>query len=97
MFLLSYVPLFPAFLKLRKMDPDINRPYKMPGSPKMLIVAACLPLFLLCITLVFTVVPLEFGELEDKIPLVIGSVLGIISGELVLLRLKNKKNEVKHV
>jgi amino acid transporter len=94
MFLLSYVPLFPAFLKLRKMDPDIKRPYKMPGSPKLLIVAACLPLLLLCVTLVFTVIPLEYGELEDKIPLVIGSVLGIISGELVLLRLKNKK-EVK--
>ncbi len=33
MFLLSYLPVFPAFIKLRKADPDTERPFKVPGSP----------------------------------------------------------------
>ena len=34
--LLSYVPVFPAFLKLRETDPDTERPIKVPGGPVML-------------------------------------------------------------
>ncbi|MDR1837980.1 MAG: APC family permease [Treponema sp.] len=90
MLLMSYVPLFPAFLKLRKMDADIERPYKVPGSPKLLKVASYLALFLICSALVFTVVPLNSGELEDKIPLVLGSIFGLVSGEIVASRIKNK-------
>ena len=32
MFLLSYVPVFPAFFKLRKIDPDTPRPFKVSGN-----------------------------------------------------------------
>jgi amino acid transporter len=30
MFLLAYVPVFPAFFELRKMDPQRKRPFKVP-------------------------------------------------------------------
>ncbi|WP_277405969.1 hypothetical protein [Lacrimispora xylanisolvens] len=33
MFLLSYLPVFPAFIKLRKTDADTERPFRVPGSP----------------------------------------------------------------
>ena len=32
MFLLSYVPVFPAFYRLRKIDPETPRPFKVSGS-----------------------------------------------------------------
>ncbi|MDR0447451.1 MAG: hypothetical protein LBH07_02155, partial [Treponema sp.] len=72
------------------MDPEMKRPYTVPGGPKLLTVAAYLPLILLFVTLVFTVVPLSSDELADKIPLVIGSILGILAGEIVVFRIKNK-------
>lgn len=88
MLLLSYVPLFPAFLKLRKMDKDIERPYKVPGGPKLLAAVAYVPLALLCVALIFTVIPLNNTEFGDKIPLLAGSILGLASGELVVMRMK---------
>jgi amino acid transporter len=95
MFLLSYVPLFPAFLKLRKMDPEIDRAYRVPGGKKLLTAAAYLPLILLCVSLVFTVIPLNRGELADKIPLVIGSAAGIVAGEVIITRVnRNRRNRV---
>lgn len=90
MLLLSYVPLFPAFLKLRKIDADIERPYKVPGGPKLLKVAVWTPLVLLCAALFFTVIPLGTDEFGEKIPLVVGSVLGILSGEIIVSRMKKQ-------
>jgi len=92
MLLMSYVPLFPAFLKLRTIDADIERPYKVPGGPKLLKAATYMPLFLICSAIVFTVVPLSSGEFEDKIPLLIGSILGILSGEIIASRIKKKES-----
>ena len=32
MFLMSYVPVFPAFYKLRQIDPDTPRPFRVGGG-----------------------------------------------------------------
>ena len=45
--LIGYVPMFLAFLKLRKTDPDAKRPYKVPGSNFMIHVAAWVPFVIL--------------------------------------------------
>ncbi len=84
--LLSYLPLFPAFLKLRQIDPDAKRPYRVVGGPKLLRLMAYVPLGLLIAALCFTVIPLDAGELTNKIPLAVGSLIAILSGEIVAAR-----------
>ena len=50
LFLMSYLPIFPAFLKLRKTDPDAERPFKVPGGPVMLKVMTYVPFALIVIS-----------------------------------------------
>ena len=91
MFLLSYLPVFPAFLKLRKIDPDTERPFKVPGSPVFLRILTGIPMLLIVIALIFTAVPLRFDSesLAGVLPITIGAVIFILLGELIV----NKKRE----
>lgn len=94
MFLLSYVPVFPAFLKLRKIDPDIERPFKVSGSDGFLKVLATLPMIFILVSLIFTAVPLSFDpeSLAEMLPITIGSIVFIIAGE-VIIKVKKVKND----
>ncbi|MDZ4910483.1 amino acid permease, partial [Clostridium perfringens] len=47
MFLLAYLPVFPAFLKLRKIDPHTERPFKVSGSEGFLKMLAVLPMIMI--------------------------------------------------
>lgn len=86
--LMSYIPIFPAFLKLRKTDPDRNRPYKVGGGQGILKLYAYLPMVLLAISVVLSVVPLNFSsdELGTKLPLLLGTILAVIIGEVIASR-----------
>ncbi|GHU88478.1 amino acid transporter [Clostridia bacterium] len=88
MLLLSYLPLFPAFVKLRKTDADTPRPYRVFGGKTMTRVIAYVPLVLLIAALIFTVIPLDSSELADKLPLAVGSLIAIASGEIIAARSK---------
>lgn len=92
MFLMSYIPVFPAFLKLRKIDPDTERPFKTPGGPVMLRILAIVPMVLIIVSIIFTAVPLAFDAetLAATLPITIGAVLCIIFGE-ILVQLRGKK------
>ena len=93
--LISYIPLFPAFLRLRKIDPDAKRPFKVSGSPLMLKVIAFAPVVLLIISIIFCVVPFstDATELAEKIPLLCGVIVAVIIGEIIAIQsTKNKKN-----
>ncbi len=92
MFLMSYLPIFPAFLKLRKTDPDAERPFRVPGGPVMLKVLAVIPMALIAVSLIFTAIPLSFDKasLEATLPITIGSVFCIILGE-ILIAVRAKK------
>lgn len=92
MFLMSYIPVFPAFLKLRKIDPDTERPFKTPGGPVMLKILAIVPMVLIIVSIIFTAVPLAFDAetLAATLPITIGAVLCIIFGE-ILVQLRGKK------
>lgn len=92
MFLLSYLPVFPAFIKLRKTDADTERPFRVPGSPLFLKILAGLPMLLIVVALIFTAIPLSFDTetLTSKLPITIGAVIFIIIGEVIVNRKRNK-------
>lgn len=94
MFLLSYVPVFPAFLKLREKDPDIERPFKVSGSKGFLKFLAVVPMVFIIISLIFTAVPLSFDAetLEAMLPITIGAIVFILIGE-VIIGVKKVKND----
>ena len=92
MFLLSYVPMFPGFLLLRKNDPDTERPFRVPGGPVMLKIIAYVPVILLVVSLIFTAIPLSFDAetLSATLPITIGATLFIVIGEImIMMREKN--------
>ena len=88
MFLLSYVPMFPGFLKLRKNDPDSERPFKVPGGNVMLKVMAYVPMVLIIVSIIFTAVPLSFDSetLAATLPITIGAIICIVIGEFIAAR-----------
>lgn len=94
MFLLSYVPMFPGFLKLRKTDPDRERPFKVPGSDGFLKVMAIVPMVLIIVALIFTAIPMSLDSetLSATLPITIGAVIFIILGEIVT-RVSGKKSK----
>lgn len=83
--LLSYIFMFPAFGKLRKIDPDTKRAYKINGGKFKLFLMTYLPMLLLILALIFSIVPLSTDpdELAEKIPLLIGTLTAIIIGEII--------------
>lgn len=88
-FLLPYLALFPAFLRLRKVDADLKRPYRMPGSPLFAtIVAIICEIFILQAIVFFIWVPGEPVDWTFAAPVLIGVVLTLIIGELLIGRSK---------
>lgn len=87
MFLLSYIPVFPAFLKLRKIDPNTERPFKVPGKSGVLKVLAALPVIMIVISLIFIAVPLDLdpATLSEILPITIGSIVCIAIGEIIII------------
>lgn len=89
--LVGYIPMFLAFIKLRKTDPNAKRPYKMPGSEGFVKFAALVAFFLISAGVIFTI----FGDftmeyLMDNIPLLVGVVLSFILEEIFVARIKTK-------
>ena len=90
--LVGYIPMFLAFLKLRKQDKDIKRPYQAPFKGAMAKVAAIVPFIILIAGVVFTI----FGDfsaeyLSENIPLIAGVILSFIIEEILVARIKDKK------
>ena len=89
--LISYVPLFLAFLKLRKTD-KTERVYKVPGGDGFIKVFAIVPFVLLILGIVFTL----FGDfsaeyINENMPLIIGVVVSFIIEEILVAKVKDKK------
>ena len=86
--LMSYILMFPAFLKLRKIDADTTRPFRVKGGKTMLRLMTYLPMLLLIIAVVFSIIPLSTAseELSEKIPLLIGTAVAIVIGEILAAR-----------
>ena len=89
--LISYVPLFLAFLKLRKTD-KTERVYKVPGKDGFIKVFAIVPFVLLILGVVFTL----FGDfsmeyITENLPLIIGVIVSFIIEEILVARVKTTK------
>lgn len=87
LFLMSYLPIFPAFLKLRREDADRERPFRVPGGKALLKVMAIVPMVLIVISILFTAVPLSFDSetLAATLPITIGAIICIVLGEILII------------
>ncbi|MBO6145742.1 MAG: APC family permease [Bacilli bacterium] len=86
--LVGYIPLFLAFLKLRKTNPT-ERVYKVPGNKFVINLVAWVPFILLILAVIFTM----FGDftkefINGNIPLIIGVVVSFIIEEILVARVK---------
>lgn len=90
-FLLPYLVMFPAFLKLRKINPDVERPYKVPGGKLFItIMSVICEIFILQAVVFFVYVPGEPIDWAYATPVLIGVILTVIVGE-VLIAVGKKK------
>ena len=88
--LLSYVPLFAAFLKLRRTD-KTPRVYKVPGNELVLNLITWVPLMLLVASLVFTIfIDFTMESLKYNAPLIAGVILSVIVQEILAARVSDK-------
>ena len=81
--LLTYIPMFPAFWNLRKVDPDRPRIYEFPFKGIWMKIALIVPAVELVLAVIATVCPLSADEVADKIPMLIGLAVFIIIGEIL--------------
>ncbi len=92
-FLLSYIPIFPAFYKLRKVDGDTPRPYKVPGGDNFLKLLVVIPVVLIVVSIFFTAFPLAFDAetLVATLPITIGIIIVAIVGEILICKRAKKQ------
>ena len=82
--LISYIPMFPAFLKLRKIDGGRKRVFTFPFKGKLMLVALAVPAIELVLAIIATIVPLNGTEEElSKIPMLVGVLVFIVLGEVI--------------
>ena len=94
--LLTYIPMFPAFLNLRKNDPDRERVFRFPFEGALMKVALAVPCIELVLTIVATVVPLSEAEIADKVPMLIGFIVLLLIGEVVrIVSARGRKEEYR--
>jgi amino acid transporter len=94
--LLTYIPMFPAFMHLRKVDPDRPRIYEFPFKGAMFKVALIVPMIELIAAVIATVIPLSAEEVADKVPMIIGLIVFLAIGEVLrVVSAKDRKEEYK--
>jgi len=86
-FLMPYLAMFPAFLKLRRVDADRPRPYRVPGNhlTAILMTIVCV-LFILQAIVFFIWVPGEPIDWGYAIPVLVGVAITLIIGEFLIKR-----------
>ena len=92
--LLSYIMLFPAFRKLRQIDPDTPRPFRVGGGRIRLALMTFVPMALVILAVVFAIVPFSRAEMGEKLPLLLGTALAVGIGEWIAAG-TNKKRRTK--
>ncbi len=92
--LMSYLYMFPAFLKLRKIDAKHYRPFKVKGYKPWLMMITYVPFALIILTVGMTLLPLTellSGSLASfliaipsYLPLIIGTLIAVVIGEIIV-------------
>lgn len=88
--LISYIPLFLAFKKLREKD-KTPRVYKISGGNFVINLITYVPFVLLILGIIFTM----FGDftmeyINGNLPLIIGVILSFIAQEVIVSRIKEE-------
>ena len=87
--LVSYIPIFPAFLKLRKID-NTERAYKVPGNKFVLNLMTWVPLILLVLSVIFTLfIDFTLDSIIANLPLIVGVLVSVLIQEILVSRVKN--------
>ncbi len=97
LFLLPYLFMFPAVLKLRRTEPDTERPFRVPGGKLGLWISVVLGEFFLLLAVVFFFVPPENTEnvLRYELSLIIGISVTIAVGLYIHFKSKKKTSVPK--
>jgi len=91
----AYLLMFPAFAKLRRVDPDVERPFKTPGGPVMINLIAYVPLALLIVSAIFSMVyPLADGTWYFDTMIVVGTIAAVLVGEVIVIMARRKRRDV---
>ncbi|MBO4813104.1 APC family permease [Candidatus Saccharibacteria bacterium] len=94
--LLSYIPMFAAFIKLHKKGPQVKNGYWLKIGPVLRWLMGLVPLILLAIALFFTWVPEPSWEaIQDNATLLISSAACIVIGEVLVLNMSRKDRKKK--
>lgn len=85
--LLSYLPMFLAFLKLHKQGPAVKNGYWISGGKIKIALFGIVPFLLLLVALFFTLFP-EFNleMFEYNWPLILGACIAVVIGEILVNR-----------
>lgn len=91
-FLMPYLGLFPAFLKLRKTDASRERPYRVPVNNTVArIIAVICELFIIQAIVFFIWVPGEPIDWAYAAPILVGVAVTLLLGELLLFLAARRK------
>ncbi|KAA8597738.1 Agmatine/putrescine antiporter associated with agmatine catabolism [Vibrio cyclitrophicus] len=96
-FLMPYLFMFPAYLKLRTTDADRTRPFRVPGNlvvQKVITTVCFLIIFQAVVLFIFP--DIIFGNIEwtYSLPILTGVLITIVVGEILLMH-ANKRNNIK--
>lgn len=94
-FLLPYLLLFWAFVRLRRTDPGTARPYRLPGGYPAAVVASLLCAAFVVQAIVFFVFPPEAFDLGYSAAVAGGVAVTLIVGE-ILVRRSARKAQAAH-
>ena len=96
--LLSYIPMFAAFIKLHKKGQQVKDGYWLKIGPVMRWLMGVVPLVLLFVSLFFTLVTVPddlVATWEENNVLIISSVVCIVIGEVMVLNMSRKDRQKK--
>ncbi|MEZ8646729.1 APC family permease [Vibrio cyclitrophicus] len=96
-FLMPYLFMFPAYLKLRTTDADRTRPFRVPGNlvvQKVITTVCFLIVFQAVVLFIFP--DIIFGNIDwtYSLPILTGVLITIAVGEILLMH-ANKRNNIK--
>ena len=82
--LMSYIPMFPAMLSLRRHDAGRERVFRAPFEGTLLKVMLIVPAVELALSIIATIVPFNGSPDElSKLPMLVGVVVLTLAGEVV--------------
>lgn len=94
--LLTYIPMFPAFIKLRKVDANRPRVYRFPFKGTAMTVVLAIPMIELVLAIVATLIPFSAEEVADKVPMIVIFLVFLAMGEVVrIMSARGRKEEFK--